>query len=49
MKILDGLRRLIEIMIMILYAILCLATLLGVVSRVIPGLETVSWSMEISR
>ncbi|MGI6180901.1 MAG: TRAP transporter small permease [Agathobaculum sp.] len=47
--VLNGMRKCVEIIIMLLYAILCISTLIGVASRLIPGFEAVSWSMEVSR
>lgn len=49
MKLIQALRKISACCVIVLYAILCLATLLGVASRVIPGLQTVSWTMEVSR
>lgn len=46
---LNGLRRAERVIMYICYTALVVATLIGIVVRVIPGMPAVSWSMELSR
>ncbi len=49
MKIIDVMRKIIQIFVNICFVVLTIATLYGVLTRKLPGVQSAFWSMEVSR